>query len=169
MPSKLSFPSRQSVRAALGQLPQQLLAPGAHIPFALQRWPLERMFAHLFREPIEQGEFDFLQNRWLAIECRDPALRYLFSCSPQREVLIRNQGSADVTIRGSLQGLCALAAQRCDPDTLFFQRILSLEGDTELGLEVKNLLDRQDHRQWPPELQFFVRATADWLELFTPH
>jgi predicted lipid carrier protein YhbT len=29
-----------------------------------------------------------------------------------------------------------------DPDTLFFHRRLAIEGDTELGLLVKNLLDR---------------------------
>ena len=31
-----------------------------------------------------------------------------------------------------------------DPDTLFFNRRLKIEGDTELGLVVKNLLDSID-------------------------
>ena len=31
-----------------------------------------------------------------------------------------------------------------DPDTLFFNRRLSIEGDTELGLMVKNTLDALD-------------------------
>jgi len=31
-----------------------------------------------------------------------------------------------------------------DPDTLFFNRKLVIEGDTELGLIVKNLLDSID-------------------------
>jgi predicted lipid carrier protein YhbT len=35
----------------------------------------------------------------------------------------------------------ALALRREDPDTLFFSRRLVLEGDTELGLVVKNALD----------------------------
>ena len=35
-----------------------------------------------------------------------------------------------------------------DPDTLFFHRRLSIEGDTELGLLVKNLLDRIELPRW---------------------
>ena len=34
-----------------------------------------------------------------------------------------------------------LARRLEDPDTLFFSRRLSMEGDTELGLLVKNTLD----------------------------
>ena len=33
------------------------------------------------------------------------------------------------------------ALRREDPDTLFFTRRLVLEGDTALGLEIKNALD----------------------------
>jgi predicted lipid carrier protein YhbT len=50
-------------------------------------------------------------------------------------------GKADVTIRASLPDYIALALRREDPDTLFFTRRLVLEGDTELGLLVKNALD----------------------------
>lgn len=35
-----------------------------------------------------------------------------------------------------------------DPDTLFFSRRLMIEGDTELGLFVKNLLDRIELPRW---------------------
>jgi predicted lipid carrier protein YhbT len=35
-----------------------------------------------------------------------------------------------------------LALRKEDPDTLFFDRQLVIEGDTELGLIVKNALDR---------------------------
>jgi predicted lipid carrier protein YhbT len=34
-----------------------------------------------------------------------------------------------------------LARRQEDPDTLFFSRRLSMEGDTELGLLVKNTID----------------------------
>jgi predicted lipid carrier protein YhbT len=37
-----------------------------------------------------------------------------------------------------------MLARQQDPDTLFFHRKLAIEGDTELGLVVKNLLDRID-------------------------
>lgn len=50
-------------------------------------------------------------------------------------------GRPDVTIRASLADYLALALRREDPDTLFFTRRLVLEGDTALGLEIKNALD----------------------------
>ena len=50
-------------------------------------------------------------------------------------------GAPDVTMRASLADFVALALRREDPDTLFFARRLVLEGDTALGLEIKNALD----------------------------
>jgi predicted lipid carrier protein YhbT len=50
-------------------------------------------------------------------------------------------GKADVTVRASLGDYLALALRREDPDTLFFSRRLVLEGDTELGLALKNAID----------------------------
>ncbi|MBI1943986.1 MAG: SCP2 sterol-binding domain-containing protein [Betaproteobacteria bacterium] len=53
-------------------------------------------------------------------------------------------GKPDVTIRASVADYLALALRREDPDTLFFSRRLVIEGETELGLVVKNALDSAD-------------------------
>ncbi|MGF1614107.1 MAG: SCP2 domain-containing protein [Gammaproteobacteria bacterium] len=53
----------------------------------------------------------------------------------------RLKRSWNVCIRGNLQDFLLLALRIEDPDTLFFSRRLSLEGETEAGLYVKNLLD----------------------------
>ncbi|HZO00418.1 MAG TPA: SCP2 sterol-binding domain-containing protein [Burkholderiales bacterium] len=50
-------------------------------------------------------------------------------------------GAADVTVRASLRDYVALALRRADPDSLFFARRLVIEGDTALGLAIKNALD----------------------------
>lgn len=50
----------------------------------------------------------------------------------------------DLTISASLHDFAQLAARKEDPDTLFFSRRLLMEGDTELGLMVKNTLDAID-------------------------
>jgi predicted lipid carrier protein YhbT len=50
-------------------------------------------------------------------------------------------GAADVTVRARLGDYAALALGREDPDSLFFSRRLSIEGDTELGLVLKNALE----------------------------
>jgi len=50
-------------------------------------------------------------------------------------------GRPDVTIRAEARDYLALALRREDPDTLFFTRRIVIEGDTALGLEIKNALD----------------------------
>jgi len=47
----------------------------------------------------------------------------------------------NVTLRGPLAAFRVLALRREDPDALFFDRRLSIEGETETGLLVKNFLD----------------------------
>ena len=46
-----------------------------------------------------------------------------------------------------MAGYLHLIARDRDADTLFFQRVLCMEGDTDLGLRVKNLLDGLDLQQ----------------------
>ena len=58
---------------------------------------------------------------------------------------IQTQGSAFGPGTGEAED-CAGAVIEDDPDTLFFNRDLSIEGDTELGLVVKNMLDAVE---WP--------------------
>lgn len=53
----------------------------------------------------------------------------------------QNKGAADLTISASAHDFVLLARRQEDPDTLFFSRRLSMEGDTELGLLVKNTID----------------------------
>ena len=55
--------------------------------------------------------------------------------------LSRTSLEPHVTMRGSLQDFIELARRREDPDALFFQRRLVVEGETETGLHLKNLLD----------------------------
>jgi predicted lipid carrier protein YhbT len=50
-------------------------------------------------------------------------------------------GAADVTVRAGLRDYVALALRREDADSLFFARRLVIEGDTALGLAVRNALD----------------------------
>lgn len=47
----------------------------------------------------------------------------------------------DVTVRANLADYIALALRREDPDTLFFSRRIVIEGDTALGVALKNALD----------------------------
>ena len=153
-------------RRLLPHLPTALFKPVTYIPFNLQRILLEKILYAAFKKSLAEGDLDFLQQRWLKIEVSDLGIKWFFSCGSQRQILINQQGSWDVCIRGTLKSFTLLAAQKEDPDTLFFQRDLVIEGDTDLGLEVKNLLDSLEFDELPPELLFAVRAGAEYMVLF---
>lgn len=55
--------------------------------------------------------------------------------------LFNFRGTPDLTFSADLSAFLRLIAREEDPDTLFFNRELSIEGDTELGLIVKNMLE----------------------------
>jgi len=52
--------------------------------------------------------------------------------------------SADLVLKGTIYNYLLLASRQEDTDTLFFSRRLQMQGDTELGLYVKNFLDGMD-------------------------
>jgi len=64
----------------------------------------------------------------------------------------------DLVFSANLSAFLQLVARQEDPDTLFFNRELAIEGDTELGLVVKNMLDAID---WPklPHLPGFASSS----------
>lgn len=101
---------------------------------------LNRIFAGVLRD----GELDYLEGRTVRIRVQD--LRLTFSITLQRGLLAAShlRSMPDLLITGTLHAFLLLAARREDTDTLFFQRRLRIEGDTELGLEVKNFLDGLD-------------------------
>ena len=51
------------------------------------------------------------------------------------------EGGADVTFQAPMSAYLQMVTRQEDPDTLFFNRRLLIEGDTELGLAMKNMLD----------------------------
>lgn len=61
-------------------------------------------------------------------------------------------GPVDLAISASAYDFLLLALRREDPDTLFFSRRLLMEGDTELGLLVKNTLDALEPPAWVERL-----------------
>jgi predicted lipid carrier protein YhbT len=87
------------------------------------------------------------EGRVLCIEIEDAGSVANFTCRNGRFLPLAHTDAADVTFRGPLFAYLQLLTRQEDPDTLFFNRSLSIEGDTELGLAIKNLLDALD---WPP-------------------
>lgn len=131
-------------RRLVEQAPRLLRHPLKLVPFPLQQNLMEALLGRVFREAIEEGEFAFLAGKWLKVEVSDLGLCWFISEREGKLVVARKCEHADVCFSGNSQDLVLIAGRREDPDSLFFQRRLKIEGDTELGLEVKNLMDSLD-------------------------
>lgn len=154
----------QKLRARMvRQGPSLLRVPLKFTPFALQRQVLQQVLSWQFRQALADGELDFLEDRWLKIEVSDLNLRWLMSVE-EGKLIVREQGDADVSFSGNANDLVLIAARKQDPDTLFFQRRLRIEGDTELGLYVKNLMDAIDLDSMPVLLKSGLMRLADFIE-----
>lgn len=128
------------------QLPQFTLpAPVARIGARLPQLPptlalitglnlaLGRMIP---REPLEP-----LIGKRFAIRVLDAGLTLRFAYSARGFRPVFDAARPDLTISAKSRDFIALMAREEDPDTLFFSRRLLTEGDTDLGLLVKNTLD----------------------------
>lgn len=104
-----------------------------------------------------------MRGRWLSIHVRDIGLLWYTSVVDGR-LVVSQQADADVSFSADASDLLMIAARKQDPDTLFFQRRLVIEGDTELGLYVKNLMDAIELEQMPKALRVMLLQLADFVE-----
>lgn len=155
---------QQLQRHLVEQAPRLLRHPLKLVPFTLQQSLMESLLAQVFREAIEDGDFGFLAGKWLKVEVTDLDLCWFISEREGKPVVARHCEHVDVCFSGSSQELILIAARREDPDALFFQRRLKIEGDTELGLEVKNLMDSLDLEALPALMKYPLMDLATLIE-----
>ncbi|STU56217.1 lipid carrier protein [Klebsiella pneumoniae subsp. ozaenae] len=143
--------------------PSLMSVPVKLAPFALKRQVLEQVLSWQFRQALAERELEFLEGRWLSIHVRDIGLLWYTSVVDGR-LVVSQQADADVSFSADASDLLMIAARKQDPDTLFFQRRLVIEGDTELGLYVKNLMDAIELEQMPKALRVMLLQLADFVE-----
>jgi len=119
----------------------------ARVPRPVRERMLLRMLAPALAAPQVLRILEPIAGRRLGIEVRDLDLRWVFAVDA--DGLRLADGDAEATVSGSATDLLLLASRLEDADTLFFQRRLMLTGDTELGLTVRNLLDRLPWESFP--------------------
>ena len=103
------------------------------------------------REPLEM-----LIGKRFAIRVKDAGMTLRFGYGARGFKPIFDTTPADLTISARARDFIALLAREEDPDTLFFNRRLLMEGDTDLGLLVKNTLDGIELPQLGP-------SPREWL------
>lgn len=156
----------ESIRKSFGiprfKLPAFVCAVGKRLP----QWPHAVLLttglnAVLKMKLLPEDSLALLEGRSFLVEVLDTGGR---ACFTYRDglfrPLLRLPDVPDLTFGANLSAFLQLLMRQEDPDTLFFNRELSIEGDTELGLVVKNMLDAVE---WPklPALPVFHRQATD--------
>jgi predicted lipid carrier protein YhbT len=144
MRDKLSSPA---MAERLERLGTALLPLAARLPSR----PGSVLIATGLNVALAQGdasELEPLYGKVVAIRVTDSDLVFHFSVSERGFCACGAQVPA-VVISAAGADFVRLALRRVDADTLFFSRRLTMEGDTELGLLLKNRLDALEF-SWQP-------------------
>jgi predicted lipid carrier protein YhbT len=138
--------------------------PGRVIPYSAQKQVLGAVLNQVFREPLKHGELDFLNNARVRIKVTDLHIDWLINIGGDKFTPIDRELDDDVCISGASRDFILLATRQADPDTLFFQRKIRIEGDTELGLGVKNTMDSMDWEDLPMPFRKLLQSVSLIIE-----
>jgi len=142
------------------------------VPNSLENHAVLYVMNRLAKEFIDQGDLDFMEGKVARVSIPDLDLYWFFTKQGTREsgneklALIHESDSQitpDVEFSGTLEAMVLMASQKVDPDTLFFNRQLQITGDTELGLEIKNLIDQFDIKKLHRPIQQVLNIWSDNL------
>ncbi|AEM49331.1 Sterol-binding domain protein [Acidithiobacillus ferrivorans SS3] len=90
-----------------------------------------------------RADFHQIAGRRIVIEVSDLGKSFYLTIR-RGGIALASAGPVDLRIAGTAKDLCRLALRLEDPDTLFFARRLVLEGETAIGLQLKNFMDSID-------------------------
>lgn len=91
-----------------------------------------------------------LHGKLIGIRVTDAGLSFFFSINAKGFVACKEGATPDLAFSATAHDFLMLATRQEDPDTLFFSRRLTVEGDTELGLIAKNTLDAVELPRFEP-------------------
>jgi predicted lipid carrier protein YhbT len=123
-------PPPAAVRRLIARLPTQ--PPSLLLALVLNRVLLPKLAAD-----VRAG----LAGHRVEVQVTDFGVRFLLELGPGGFVPARRQAAAALRVKAPAAVFWRLAQGEDDADTLFFERKLVMEGDTELGLLLKNTLD----------------------------
>lgn len=138
-----------------------LTAPLQWLPQRLHASGLSLMLNHLLAHALADGETDFLNGKMVSIEIADLGICYRLACDKDGFRAAPAGVEADVSFSGDAQAFLSLATQREDADSLFFQRLLRIQGDTATGLHLKNFLDALGESPLPGPARHALEWCAD--------
>lgn len=123
--------------------PQPLARMVAHLP----AWPPSVAFAAACNRAawptLRELDWSAAYGKRFRVHVKDLGLSIYLSVR-EDGLKAEKTGPVDVTFTATAEDFARLSLRLEDPDTLFFNRRLLIEGDTDLGLTLKNLLDAVD-------------------------
>lgn len=114
------------------------------LPAKPPAWVLVNTLNQLLKKEILLADMSLLAGRYFQIGIEDLGLNLFFTADEKRFILADQSIPMDLYFGANMADFLKMLLRQEDPDTLFFNRKLKIEGDTELGLIVKNLLDSID-------------------------
>lgn len=114
------------------------------LPAKPPAWVLVNTLNQLLKKEILLADMSLLAGRYFQIGIEDLGLNLFFTADEKRFILVDQSIPVDLYFGANMADFLKMLLRQEDPDTLFFNRKLKIEGDTELGLIVKNLLDSID-------------------------
>lgn len=136
------------------QIPDFKLPPlfgviGEKLPSFPPQFALTYTLNKLLQKGILPADMSLLAGKNYEIDVLDAGIKVRFTATEKKFCQNNFTGTPDLRLAANTVDFIKMMLREEDPDTLFFNRKLQIEGDTELGLTVKNLLDSVDWSQTP--------------------
>jgi O2-independent ubiquinone biosynthesis accessory factor UbiT len=149
------MPPREGSTAVKDIPPFRVPAPVRHVLSLLPGRPGAWLFAAslntVLAPHLDADARRALEGRRLRLAVTDAGIVFDASWRGRAFISAHGAGAPDLVVAATLYDLSRLATRKEDPDTLFFSRRLVMEGDTELGLLIKNTLDAIDGALFDPQ------------------
>ncbi len=149
-----------------GLLPRAAREIAGRVPEPAVRPVLQHFLNHALQQPLGAGEFDFLRGRTVTISAPDLDRSITLTVLENRRLRLLGSKDGETTISATAKDFLGLVAGDTDPDTLFFQRRLRIDGNVALGLETKNTLDRVDPGTLPSPLRTLLGLARVWFSRY---
>jgi predicted lipid carrier protein YhbT len=148
------------------RLPRLVAAVGVRLPQFPHSVALAIGLNLALRPRLSADALDMLRGRPIGIRVEDAGIDFRVRLGERGFIPLFGDVKPDVVFAACAYDFYLMARRLEDPDTLFFNRRLKIEGDTELGLVVKNALDAVDWLALPGPLRAaFERASGVWSAL----
>lgn len=142
------------------RLPRLIAAVGQRLPQFPHSVALAVGLNIALRPLLPEDTLAMLRGRSIGFRIEDAGAEMRVRLGERGFMPVFGNQTPDVVFSACAYDFYLMARRLEDPDTLFFNRRLKIEGDTELGLVVKNALDALDLHNLPAPLRAMLERAG---------